>query len=150
MFRKKRKAAGEEPAWEVISCSQDDIRQAVNAFARQADQRISLRSLIRQDNSLDPELLAPHLGGIPDRPFYMSKETFEVAEEQELVKMLDYAQIAVDQYFLETGNYPTMDGARSGKVSYFKLQHYLKEKPPMDLYLDPGDRMVTHRKPAEM
>lgn len=152
MFNRKRKERKKENAQkepEIISCSLEDMRKAVNRFADNADQRLSLRSIINQDNTIDAEFLAPYLGGIPDRTFYMSKETYDIFEEEGKAHHIDRAQIACDQYFLETGQFPFISGDKTGKISYFKLKNYLIEEPPFDLYLDPKDRMVTHRKPPE-
>ncbi|WP_444685533.1 DUF3939 domain-containing protein [Alkalicoccus luteus] len=151
MFRRKQKKQGRDKAQqepEVISCSLEEVRQAVNAFAESAGPGISLRTLVTSGNKLDAELLIPYLNGLPDRPFYMSKETFELFEEPDTPRLIDHAQIACDQYFLETGELPLKGSDQTSPISYFKLKNYLREEPPFDLYLHPEDRMVTHRKPA--
>lgn len=151
-FRRKRKEQEQkkkEKAMEVISVTIDDVRLAINQFALNLDKGISLRSIVSDNHEIDFELLHSYLGGKPDKSFYMSKETYEVFEQPEYPKHIDFCQIACDQYLLETGEEPVIPGDRSKKVSYFKLQNYLLQKPPFDLYLDPNDRMVTHRKPLD-
>lgn len=153
MFGKKRKEKAEEKAKdkepEIVEASLDDVRRAVNHYAEKSDNRLSLRTVVKPNHEIDAEFLISYLGGIPDRPFYMSKETYEIFEEPEMPRHIDQVQMACDKYFMETGEYPRMSGEETEKVSYFKLKHYLRETPPFDLYLDPKDRMVTHRKPAE-
>ncbi|WP_416149037.1 DUF3939 domain-containing protein [Salipaludibacillus sp. HK11] len=152
IFRRKRKEQVEQKqdkrAIKIISVTIDDIRSAVNQFAINLDEGISLRSIISDNHEIDFELLHSYLGGKPDKPFYMSKETFEIFEDAKYPKHIDFCQIACDQYFLETGAEPIIPGDPSNQVSYFKLQNYLVQKPPFDLYLDSNDRMVTHRKPS--
>lgn len=153
MFGRKRKKLNQEKQKEqepdVITCSLKEIRAAVNQFARDSHESLSLRSIIKKNNEIDTSFLQIYLGGIPDRPFYMSKETFDIFEEPGFANHLDHAQIACDQYVLEKGRYPVQPGDSTGKINYFQLKNYLKEEPPFDLYLHPEDRMVTHRKPAE-
>lgn len=143
----KKKEEESEETVEVISATIDDVRYAVNQFAKEQEKGISLRSIILATQEIDFELLHPYLGGKPDKPFYMSKETFEIFEEPDYPRYIDYCQIACDQYFLETGEEPVIPGDRFRKISYFKLQNYLIDRPPFDLYLDAADNMVTHRKP---
>jgi hypothetical protein len=152
IFRRKRKEQEEKDKnkkIEEINVTIDDVRSAVNRFALNMDQGISLRSIVSHNHEIDFELLHSYLGGKPNKPFYMSKETFEIFEEPEYPKHIDFCQIACDQYFLQTGEEPVIPGDRSKKISYFKLKNYLIQKPPFDLYLDPIDRMVTHRKHSD-
>ncbi|TVP83716.1 MAG: DUF3939 domain-containing protein [Alkalicoccus sp.] len=145
--RKKDKSTEKEP--EIVEASLEEVRKAVNYYAEKSDNRLSLRTIVKQNNEIDAEFLISYLGGVPDRPFYMSKETYEIFEDPEMPYHIDRVQIACDKYLMETGEYPCMSGDDAEKVSYFKLKHHLRETPPFDLYLDPKDRMVTHRKPAE-
>ncbi|AOM83638.1 DUF3939 domain-containing protein [Salisediminibacterium beveridgei] len=138
----------EEHQHEIVSVSIDEVRRAVNRLADRFSSEIPLRTIIRQTNEIDFELLADDLGGIPDRPFYMSRETYEVFEDQELPGYIDRCQIAVDQYVLETGSEPVMPNDPARRINFQKLKHYLSDPPPFELYLHPVDRMVTHRKPA--
>ena len=134
---------------EVISVTIDDVRRAINDYATSLEKGISLRSLVLDNNKLDYELLYRFLGGVPDKDFYMSKETFEIFEDETLPKYIDMCQLAVDQYLKATGEWPVIQGNPYHKISYFKLSDYLKERPPIDLYLHPMDQMVTHRIPKD-
>ena len=152
-FRKRKQTSAtdsQEPKrqLEYVTVTLDDVRRAVNRFAERSSEEIPLRTIIHTNNEIDFELLADDLGGLPDQPFYMSRETYEVFEEAELPGYIDRCQIAVDQYVLETGSEPVTPGEPSRKVNFQKLKHYLSDPPPFDLYLHPSDRMVTHRKPV--
>ncbi|WP_280770134.1 DUF3939 domain-containing protein [Salipaludibacillus daqingensis] len=152
IFRRKRKGKDkvqEKKIVKEVSVTIDEVRSAVNRYALQMDSGVSLRSIVSDNHEIDFELLHSYIGGKPDKPFYMSKETFEIFEDPEYPKHIDFCQIACDQYLLETGEEPIIPGDRTKKISYFKLQNYLIQKPPFDLYLDSGDRMVTHRKPSD-
>lgn len=144
---KKQKRRREDV--KIVSVRIDDVRHAVNEYARSLEKGISLRNIIGDNNEIDFELLYDYLGGLPDRPFYMSKETFEIFEDEEYPKYIDMCQVAVDQYVKATGEEPIVEGNPYNKVSYFKLQDFLPERPPFDLYLHPKDRMVTHRIPKD-
>jgi hypothetical protein len=153
LFRKKKKESKNkntpEKEVKIITCSLDDVRKAVNAYALSLQEGVSLRSLANENNEINYELLYSHLGGKPDKSFYISKETFEVFEDPDYPRHIDLCQIACDQYFLETGEEPVVPGDPDRKVSYFKLRNYLSEKPHFELYLHPKDQMVTHRSPKQ-
>ncbi|MCD8508573.1 MAG: DUF3939 domain-containing protein [Bacillus sp. (in: Bacteria)] len=133
----------------TIKVTLEEVRKAINDYSTTLPEGISLRSIIKDNNEIDFTFLYDILGGKPDRPFYMSKETFEVYEDQKYAKYVDVCQVACDQYWLETGIEPLTPGDPYRKINYLKLQNYLKEKPPFDLYLHPKDQMVTHRAPKE-
>ena len=143
----KEKKSEQKKEVKVISCSMEDMRKAVNDYAISLQDGISLRSLVMDNNEIDYELLYTHLGGKPDKSFFMSKETFEIFEDPEYPKHIDLCQIACDQYLLEKGEEPVIPGDPHRKISYFKLQNYLIERPPFDLFMHPKDQMVTHRSP---
>ncbi|ADU29254.1 DUF3939 domain-containing protein [Evansella cellulosilytica] len=151
MFFKKRKKNGdtqeEKREEKIVTVTIDEVRAAVNKYANNMQKGISLRSIVLDNNEIDFEALYSYLGGKPDRPFYMSKETFEIFEEKDYPKYIDLCQIACDQYILENGEEPITTGDPERKVNFQKLKHYLTEKPPFKLYLHPQDRMVTHRAP---
>lgn len=140
--RKKKKL-------QVISVTIDEVRDAVNRYAETLPKGISLRNIVKENNEIDFELLLDYLGGIPDRSFYMSKETFEIFEDEEYPKYIDMCQVAFDKYLKATGEEPLIEGNPYKKISYFKLHDFLEERPPFDLFLHPEDRMVTHRKPKD-
>ncbi|UCZ54109.1 DUF3939 domain-containing protein [Bacillus shivajii] len=144
--RKKKNEAERKKEVKVVSVTIDDVREAVNNYAKSLQKGVSLRSIVLDSHEVDYDLLCDYLGGKPDKPFYMSKETFEIFEDPNYPKHIDQCQIACDQYLLEKGEEPVINGDPYRKLSYFKLQDYLVEKPPFDLYLHPDDRMVTHRK----
>ncbi|MGJ9385160.1 DUF3939 domain-containing protein [Salipaludibacillus sp. CF4.18] len=142
----KKKEGEEEVVVKDIEATIEEVRTAVNEFALNLDNGISLRSIVLDTHEIDFELLHSYLGGKPNKPFYMSKETFEVFEDPDYPKHIDHCQIACDQYFLETGEEPIVQGDKTRTISYFKLKNYLVKNPPFELFLDPNDRMVTHRK----
>ncbi|MFA9559240.1 DUF3939 domain-containing protein [Evansella sp. AB-rgal1] len=142
---KKKEDDGKSKEIPIVTVTIDDVRKAVNDYASNLPKGVSLRSIVLDTHEIDFNLLHTHLGGKPDKNFYMSKETFEIFEEQEYPKYIDLCQIACDQYFLEKGEYPITPGDPYQQISYFKLKDYLTKKPPFDLYLHAKDRMVTHR-----
>ncbi|MBU8908859.1 DUF3939 domain-containing protein [Desertibacillus haloalkaliphilus] len=145
MFFKKKKKAKEE--YPVVDVSIDDIRQAITTCANELPMGVSLRSFINDDCSINYELLKPFLKAIPERTYYMSKETFEVFESPDLPRTIDQVQRAVDQYIQETKQLPVIPGNPDNKISYYMIRNYLKEEPEFELYLEVKDHLVTHRRP---
>ncbi|MBU9720875.1 MULTISPECIES: DUF3939 domain-containing protein [Bacillaceae] len=143
------KGKSSEKEKKIINASIDEVRQAVNAYASSMKKGISLRSVIQEDHKIDYDMIYSYLGGIPDKQFYMSRETFEIFEDPQYPKYIDLCQIACDQYYLEKNEEPVTPGDPYRKLNYLKLKDYLKEKPPFQLYLHPRDKMVTHRSPKE-
>lgn len=125
------------------------VKRAVREFERQLPEGVSRTVLVKANNEIDFRLLVPYLRGLPDRPFYMSRESFEIfAEEDRLIPYwLDIVQRAVDDYVEERKELPVVPGDRRRKVSYALLQkyYYLKEKPPVDFYLTHYENLITHR-----
>ncbi|MDO6656154.1 DUF3939 domain-containing protein [Anaerobacillus sp. 1_MG-2023] len=134
----------------IIDANLHEIRQAVGAFAEKKRDGISLKVLVKENNELDSSLLAPHLGGIPSKSFYMSKETFELFEEENrhIPFWIDAVQRAVDAYIRSEKAPPIIEGDPYKKISFFKLEKkaLLTERPPLDFYFTEQESMVTHRK----
>lgn len=146
-FKKSQNKREGDGKSQVIDVTVEQVRQAVNEYADGLQQGISLRSLVLDDHSINFDLIKGILLGIPNRPFYMSKETFEIFETAELPEQIDKVQKAVDQYIKENGEEPIIPGNPYRKISYYLLRHYLSIEPEMELYLDRNDKMVTHRCP---
>lgn len=144
--RKKDKEKGEKE-YKMIDVTIDQVRQAINKYADGLDKGISLRTIVLDDHSINFDLLKDILGGIPSKPLYMSKETFEIFETAQLPEQIDHVQKAVDQYMQEYGEEPIIPGHPNRKISYFLIKHYLTIDPEVELYLDRNDKMVTHRRP---
>jgi hypothetical protein len=131
----------------VIDVSLEEVRQVIKESANTLPIGISMRTFINDDHSIDFSLLKPFLKGIPKQTFYMSKETFEIFEEQELAEDIDRVQRAVDQYIYEKEKMPIVVGDPERKLSYFLIKDYLRQQPNTSLYLDVNDNMVTYRRP---
>lgn len=133
----------------VISVTLDQVRKAVREYAKELPKGVTRAVLVKKDNSIDFEPLVPYLKGIPDRKFYMSKETYEIFEEheKEIPKYLDMVQQAVDAYIRYEKMYPVVEGDPNKKISYYHLERkgYLKERPPLDFYLTEEESLITHR-----
>lgn len=132
---------------QVIEVTLEQVRQAIIVYADKLAPGISLRAIVLDDYSIDYDQLKTTLKGIPNRPFYMSKETFEIFETAELPKQIDHVQKAVDKYIQENGVEPIIPGNPYGEISYYLIRHYLSSELEVELYLDRNDKMVTHRRP---
>lgn len=146
-FKNEKRKEKERKNDQIIEVTLEQVRQAINVYADGLEPGISLRAVVLDDYSIDFEQLKTTLKGIPNRPFYMSKETFEIFETAELPKQIDHVQKAVDMYIQENGEEPIIPGNRYGEISYYLIRHYLSSELEVELYLDRNDRMVTHRRP---
>lgn len=150
LFFKNKKEKENEKATtnnQIIDVTLEQVRRAINVYAGGLEPGISLRAIVLDDYSIDFDQLKTTLKGIPNRPFYMSKETFEIFETAELPKQIDHVQKAVDMYIQENGVEPIIPGNLYGKISYYLIRHYLSSELEVELYLDRNDKMVTHRRP---
>ncbi|MCT8136863.1 DUF3939 domain-containing protein [Anaerobacillus sp. CMMVII] len=146
MFR-KRKAKKQYPSVDV---SIHEVRKAVMTFSDRLAKGVFTTILIKDDNSLDYEQLAPILGGIPSKTYYMSKETFDIFEEEEkeIPRIIDKVQRAVDAFVKEFKTPPLIKYDPYFRVNYYLLMQegFLDFRPEISLYIH-EDGMVTHKKP---
>lgn len=147
-FFKKKNRPNQEP--ERIRTTRQDIEQAILQFEKNLPHGVKRTVLVDNDKRIITEKLAPYLGGIPIENYYMSKETYEIfTEEDKLIPYyLDTVQAAVDDYMEEHNKLPIIPDDRDGRVHVDLLvsQYYLKEKPPIPLYITNEEFMITHLK----
>ncbi|WP_281975435.1 DUF3939 domain-containing protein [Halobacillus litoralis] len=150
--RKKKKSNNrdQEPL-EIRDLSIHDVRKAIHSYADDKPGEVPLSVLIKKDLTLDYDLLAPYLQAIPKQPFYMSRETYELFEEQDrdLAIEIDLVQHAVDQYMKQTKEPPIIDNDPYKRINYYKLErlHLLQNRPSRDFYLTNEEFMITYKKP---
>lgn len=151
MWNRKKKNANNQTPLEKKELSIDEVRKAVHAYADDKPTDVPLSVLIKEDLTLDYELLSPYLKAIPTQTFYMSRETYELFEEQykELAIDLDLVQRAVDQYMQQTQELPIIDNDPYKRINYFKLERLqlLEQRPNRDFYLTNEEFMITYKKP---
>ncbi|RCX17077.1 uncharacterized protein DUF3939 [Fontibacillus phaseoli] len=144
--RKRRLAAGSPPAVQVTL---EDVKLGVLRYEAEMPEGINRKSLLLPDGSLDLRRLSRYLGGVSEQKFYLSRETYEIFEEEdrEIPYFLDLVQVAVDVYVEETGKLPVLKPDQPHQVDYRLLQreHYLKEIPPFPLYITDQEMLLSHR-----
>jgi hypothetical protein len=153
MFKKLFQRSNPEPEkkeYPIIPVTLQQVKQAVYKFSKTLPKGVHVRILIKEDHSIDFEQLAPLLHGIPNRPFYMSRETYEVFEEADkhIPKYMDAVQEAVDLYIKNEKELPIIPHDPYNKISYYLLEKKgcLATRPPMDFYLTGQENMVSHLK----
>jgi hypothetical protein len=139
--------------WPIIETSVEDIKKAVRIYSEQLPKGVYRTILVKEDNSIDVEQLAPILKGIPSRNFYMSKETYDIfaEDEKDLALTIDKVQKAVDLYVRERKEYPMLPYDPLNRVNYYQLlkTHCLDTQPEIELYITHYDGLVTHKKPKK-
>jgi hypothetical protein len=137
--------------WLVIEVSVEDVRKAVRSYSELLPKGVYRTILIQDDNSIDSKLLAPFLHGIPSRKFYMSRETYDIFEEneKEIANILDQVQRAVDLYVKEHKEYPVIQYDPLNRVNFPQLlqARCLDTQPDIELYITNYDGLITHLKP---
>ncbi|HAQ07558.1 MAG TPA: hypothetical protein DCR24_08580 [Bacillus bacterium] len=143
----------EVKAWPIIEVTIEEVRKAIRSFSEQLPKGVYRTILVKDDNSIDFEQLASTLKGIPSRNFYMSKETYDIFEEEdkEIPRVLDKVQKAVDSYVKEHKQYPMLQYDPLNRVNYYQLMqaHCLDFQPEIELYITNYDGLVTHIKPKK-
>lgn len=139
--------------WPVIEADIHDVRKAIRVYSEKLPKGVYRTILVRDDNSIDFEPLAPYLGGTPSRKFYMSKETYDIFEEnqREIAVTIDRVQKAVDMYVKEHKQYPMLPYDPLNRVNYYQLLQTkcLDSQPEIELYITDYDGLVTHIKPKK-
>ncbi|WP_042356579.1 DUF3939 domain-containing protein [Bacillus rubiinfantis] len=147
---RNKQSANKTKSFPLIEVSIDDIRKAIRQFSEQLPKGVFRTILVKDDNSIDFEQLAPILGGIPAKKFYMSKETYDLFEEDEkdIPQAMDIVQKAVDLYVKEHNELPMLPFDPQRRVNYYVLlqDKYLKEAPDIQFYITELDGLITHRK----
>ncbi|MEH7109877.1 AtpZ/AtpI family protein [Bacillus sp. JJ1764] len=142
-----------EPNHPIIDVDIDDVRKAVRQFSDKLPKGVYRTILVQEDNSIDFTQIVHILGGIPAKNFYMSKETYDLFEEDEkhIPAEMDMVQKAVDQYVKENREYPMLQYDPHRRVNYYQLlqDKYLKKTPDTQFYITDLDGLVTHIKPQK-
>ena len=145
LFKRTKK----QPKSDHVTVTLPQVKQAIRKFEEDMPGPINRTALILEDKRIDMSRLKRYLGGMPERNFYMSRETYEIFEEEdELVPYyLDLVQAAVDSYISDTGKLPLLEDTWLPEVHYRLLatESYLKETPPFPLYITEEEMMLTHR-----
>ena len=117
---------------------------------KQLKDGIHLSIIIKDDLTIDYELLGPYLKAIPKETYYMSKETYEIfpEEKKKLAEEIDMVQRAVDKYMSITKELPVIDGDPYHKVSYFKLEklNLIAYRPDTTFYITDEEFLITYKK----
>ncbi|MBT2640315.1 MULTISPECIES: DUF3939 domain-containing protein [unclassified Bacillus (in: firmicutes)] len=153
IFYARVKKKSKETTWPIIEASVDQIKKAVRTYSEHLPKGVYRTILVKEDNRIDMEQLAPLLKGIPSRNFYMSKETYDIftEEEKNLAITIDKVQKAVDLYVKEHKEYPMLPYDPLHRVNYYQLlnAHCLDIQPEIELYITNYDGLITHKKPEK-
>ncbi|MDM5328419.1 AtpZ/AtpI family protein [Neobacillus sp. CF12] len=137
----------------IIDVTMDQVRQAVRQFSDNLPKGVYRTILAPDDNSIDFNQLATILGGIPSKKYYMSKETYDLFEENEkkIPVEMDMIQKAVDLYVKERKEYPMLQFDPHRRVNIYLLvqEKYLKSEPETQFYITELDGLITHIKPEK-
>jgi 5-bromo-4-chloroindolyl phosphate hydrolysis protein len=137
----------------LIEVTLEEVRKAIREFSDNLPKGVYRTILVKEDNSIDFEQLASILKGLPTKKYYMSKETYDLFEENEkqIPIEMDRVQKAVDQYVKEHKEFPMLKFDPDHRVNYYQLlqEHYLNSPPEIQFYITDLDGLVTHIKPGK-
>lgn len=151
-FKKNSKQADEKKkSYPTIDISLTELKHAIHEYGMQLPKEIPLSILIKDDLSIDYQLLAPILKGIPKEIYYMSHETYEIfeAKDRQLAVDFDNVQRAVDNYIQQTKELPVIHGDPYHRVSYHKLEQLglLHYRPHQPFYITDEEHLITNQRP---
>ncbi|WP_028399995.1 DUF3939 domain-containing protein [Ectobacillus panaciterrae] len=128
--------------------TKEELELAMAKFLEQ-NTNVAYTVLVNEDYTVNYKMLKPYLPALPTNTYLITKETLEVFanidDNLELVKEIDAAQRAVDQYVMEKETFPTVEGAEEKKICAMKLRPYLKRELEYDLYISEKHYLVTSK-----
>ncbi|KAB8139198.1 DUF3939 domain-containing protein [Gracilibacillus oryzae] len=131
--------------------SYDEVKDALRRYSKTLPDNIPLRVIVNDDNKVNFELLTPFLKALPEKDFYMSKETYELFEEEDkhIAFAIDHVQKAVDQYVAQKKELHVIDHDPYQKVNYYKLEqlNLITDRPNVDFYITSEEYLITRKKP---
>lgn len=149
MFFFKKRKKNKIKNFQNISVNKKAISEGFEEWERAKKGPIPRSVFVKEDNSINKEMIAPYIGGIMIETYYMSKETYEIFEEKEreIAIYTDIVQKAVDNYIKIEKKYPIIDFSLEKKINYFIMiqKKYLKEKPPIQFYITEFEDLITHK-----
>lgn len=148
-----QKKLNDKTDYPVVDVTIDQVRKAVRQFSDNLPKGVYRTIIVQDDNSIDFKQLANILGGVPSKKFYMSKETYDLFEENEkkIPSEMDMVQRAVDLYVKERKEYPMLRFDPQRRVNYYQLiqENYLKSAPEIQFYITEMDGLITHITPKK-
>jgi F0F1-type ATP synthase assembly protein I len=148
-----QKEQNETADYPIIDVTIDQVRKAVRQFSDSLPKGVYRTIIVQDDNSIDFKQLANILGGVPSKKYYMSKETYDLFEENErkIAVEMDMVQKAVDLYVKERKEYPMLPFDPNRRVNYYQLiqEKFLKSEPETQFYITDLDGLVSHIKPEK-
>ncbi len=148
-----QKEQNETADYPIIDVTIDQVRKAVRQFSDNLPKGVYRTIIVQDDNSIDFKQLANILGGIPSKKYYMSKETYDLFEENDrkIAVEMDMVQKAVDLYVKERKEYPMLQFDPNRRVNYYQLiqEKFLKTEPETQFYITDLDGLISHIKPEK-
>ncbi|MHC0036158.1 DUF3939 domain-containing protein [Pseudoneobacillus sp. C159] len=141
-------------AYPKIVLTKEEVRDAVRKYSEGLPKGVYRTILVDDDHSINFENLAPILKGTPTTKFYMSKETYDIFEEDEkdIPPLMDQIQKAVDAYRRDHQEFPTLPFDPLRKVNYYLLrnENYIDFMPNVEFYITDYDGIISHVKPKKI
>ncbi|SDJ43813.1 DUF3939 domain-containing protein [Salimicrobium halophilum] len=148
--RKKKQAQVATKKLEVMDLTLKDVRKAINEYAEMKPDGVPLSVIIKPDLTIDYELLAPFIAGKPQKTYYMSRETYELFEEEDLqlAKDIDMMQQAVDTYMQQEGELPIIENDPYRRVNCYMLERLglITHRPERTFYITKDEYMVDYKR----
>ncbi|MGM9985599.1 MAG: DUF3939 domain-containing protein [Bacillaceae bacterium] len=118
--------------------TKEELQYAMDSYLKEHP-HVSILSLVNDDHTIDYKLLKRYLKCKPVNTFIMAKETGEIFEDteenREIVKWINHIQQAIDQYVYDKEVFPLKENTNNLEVCYMKLKPYLKNEPPVAMYV---------------
>ncbi|GGM25210.1 hypothetical protein GCM10011351_08690 [Paraliobacillus quinghaiensis] len=149
--KKKTNESDKKKDYPIIDISITELKHALHEYGMELPKEIPLSIVVKDDLSIDYQLLAPILKGIPRKNYYMSRETYDLFEEEDRQLAVDFdnVQRAVDTYVQQLDDLPVIHGDPYHKVSYHKLEklNLLDYRPHAEFYITDEENLITNVRP---
>jgi hypothetical protein len=153
LSKDKRQSNPNKPTYPIIEVSKEQVRDAIRKYSEALPKGVYRSILVMDDYSIDFEKLTSILKGLPSKPFYMSKETYDIFDEseKEIPAVMDLVQKAVDAYARDHREYPMLPYDPLRRVNYYLLlnERYLNTQPEIEFFITDYDGIITHKSPKK-
>ncbi|TCI56287.1 DUF3939 domain-containing protein [Exiguobacterium sp. SH1S21] len=129
----------EDVVEQEVDITLPQLREAIHEYEQTLPKGVNRTVLLDESQEIDLGRLKRHLPGKPRQRFYMSKETFHIApeDERDVVYEMDQVQRALDLYFEQEKKLPLRKFQQTAQIDLTRLREggYLKVLPKRPYYV---------------
>lgn len=129
----------DEVVQQDVDITLPQLREAIHEYEQTLPKGVNRTVLLDESQEIDLDRLKRYLPGKPRQRFYMSKETFHIAaeDERDIVYEMDQVQRALDLYFEQENKLPLRKFQQTAQLDLTRLRDggYLKVLPKRPYFI---------------